>query len=237
MIVWILHGSILLFIQYPSPMPDDPLPPPNPPRCMDCAWAPTHTGMLNADVFNNAQADNLPCLYRGLLKPHGKRWKANECTTCTCSNATTTCQIDTCKVPKCPNPKQVPGECCLRCPIGESGLTSTIPAWVARNLHHPAEWTLHSWTFHQSLINHSAFLGEPSYLSIPWTFISLHLLSPSCRVVFGRQKCYWWISHQLLYHHPAFLCDPSFPSFLKLLHLIYSYFIIFLQNICGFFGS
>ncbi|XP_072174385.1 uncharacterized protein [Diadema setosum] len=58
----------------------------------------------------------LPCVYRGIPYLHGESWKVDECTTCNCDNATTTCVIESCQPAFCPEPIKPEGECCFLCP-------------------------------------------------------------------------------------------------------------------------
>nr|XP_054751416.1 collagen alpha-1(I) chain-like [Lytechinus pictus] len=58
----------------------------------------------------------LPCVYRGIPYLHGEEWKVDECTTCNCDNATTTCVIESCQPAFCAEPIKPEGECCFLCP-------------------------------------------------------------------------------------------------------------------------
>ncbi|XP_072173534.1 uncharacterized protein [Diadema setosum] len=59
----------------------------------------------------------LPCVYRGIPYLHGEEWKVDECTTCNCDNATTTCVIESCQPAFCVEPIKPEGECCFLCPF------------------------------------------------------------------------------------------------------------------------
>ncbi|XP_071476538.1 cysteine-rich motor neuron 1 protein-like [Diadema antillarum] len=71
------------------------------------------------DFFSLSLSSNvllLPCVYRGIPYLHGESWKVDECTTCNCDNATTTCVIESCQPAFCKNPIKPEGECCYICP-------------------------------------------------------------------------------------------------------------------------
>ncbi|XP_072174093.1 uncharacterized protein [Diadema setosum] len=47
---------------------------------------------------------------------HGDEWEVDDCTTCSCDNATLTCVIESCQPAFCPQPIKPTGECCFLCP-------------------------------------------------------------------------------------------------------------------------
>ncbi|XP_071497098.1 uncharacterized protein [Diadema antillarum] len=58
----------------------------------------------------------LPCVYSGMPYLHGESWKLDECTTCSCDNATATCVVELCWPASCTDPIRPEGECCSICP-------------------------------------------------------------------------------------------------------------------------
>ncbi|XP_072182431.1 cysteine-rich motor neuron 1 protein-like [Diadema setosum] len=58
----------------------------------------------------------LPCVYSGMPYLHGESWKLDECTTCSCDNATATCVVEPCWPAFCTDPIRPEGECCSICP-------------------------------------------------------------------------------------------------------------------------
>ncbi|XP_030855714.1 alpha-2 collagen isoform X1 [Strongylocentrotus purpuratus] len=59
----------------------------------------------------------LPCVYRGQPYLHAESWSVDECTICSCDNATTTCVIESCQPAFCVEPIKPEGECCFLCPF------------------------------------------------------------------------------------------------------------------------
>lgn len=68
------------------------------------------------------------CILGQGFHPHGKRYDADQCSSCTCVNGTSICRRDTCPVLECMPELQklIPGECCPHCPpVSEARSTCT----------------------------------------------------------------------------------------------------------------
>ena len=78
--------------------------------------------LLDASSFSLSISSGeplLPCVYRGIPYLHGEQWEVDECTTCDCNNATTTCVIESCQPAFCTEPIKPDGECCFLCPFSK----------------------------------------------------------------------------------------------------------------------
>ncbi|XP_071943695.1 uncharacterized protein [Antedon mediterranea] len=87
---------------------------------------PSPRWLVCKSLFSLADKDRLPCLYGGKIHLHGTRFDLDECTICSCDNATTFCSTRTCPITDCRDPIIGIDACCGACVVTVTDIKLTV---------------------------------------------------------------------------------------------------------------